>query len=98
MSDAAWILGAAGRVGHAVAARLHEAGLPLVLAGRDRDRLARLADELGGAPRLVTGPLGELLPQLTRDAPAVVINTVGPFTATAAEVARACPPAPTTST
>lgn len=92
MSDAAWILGAAGRVGRAVAARLHEAGLPLVLAGRDRDRLARLADELGGAPRLVTGPLSELLPQLTRDAPAVVINTVGPFTATAAEVARACPP------
>ncbi len=92
MSEEVWILGAAGRVGRAVAARLHEAGLPLVLAGRDRDRLGHLADELGGTPRLAAGPLGELLPPLTRAAPAVVINTVGPFTATAADVARACPP------
>lgn len=93
MTDEAWVLGASGRTGRGVAARLHEADVPLVLVGRDRDRLEGVAAELGGAPRLVVGPLPFALDELARAEPAVVVNTVGPFTTTAPQVVRACPPA-----
>ena len=86
-----WILGATGRAGRTIAARLHAAGVPLVLVGRDRDRLERAAAEVGSMPRLVVGTLDTALSQLAQDAPAVVVNTIGPFTTTAAQVARACP-------
>ena len=91
MNTEIWVLGATGRVGRAVATRLHRAGVPLVLVGRDRERLAGVAAELGAA-RLLAGSLDSTLAELTREAPAVVINTVGPFADTAAKVARACPP------
>ncbi len=88
MSDEIWVLGATGRTGRAVAARLHAAGHPVVLVGRDRERLA---DRAGGA-RTVAGSLDEVLGELTRESPAAVVNTIGPFTVTAPRVARACPP------
>jgi len=91
MSSEVWVLGATGRTGRAVATRLHEAGVSLMLVGRDRERLEGVVAELGGAPRLVVGTLGSTLAELAHDAPAVVVNTVGPFTTTALEVARACP-------
>jgi short subunit dehydrogenase-like uncharacterized protein len=91
MSDDIWVLGATGRSGRVIAALLHKASVPLVLAGRDRDRLAATAAEIGGDPRLVVGSLEQVLTEVTRQAPAVVVNTVGPFTTTAAQVARACP-------
>ncbi len=91
MSDEIWILGATGRVGRAVAARLHDAGFRLVLAGRDRARLETIAGELGGEPRIVVGAIDIALSSLTRAAPAVVVNTIGPFADTAPEVIRACP-------
>ncbi len=87
-----WVLGATGRTGRAVAARLHGAGLSLVLVGRNRERLAGVAAALDGAPRLMVGSLDAALAELSQNAPAVVINTVGPFTGTAVKVARACPP------
>lgn len=92
MKNEAWILGASGRTGRLIARRLHEVGVPLVLVGRDRARLEGIAAALGGAPRLLVGSLGSNLAELARDAPGVVVNTVGPFTTTAPEVARACPP------
>jgi short subunit dehydrogenase-like uncharacterized protein len=92
MNDEIWVLGATGRTGRAVAARLHAAGRPVVLVGRDRERLDGVAAGLDGAPRVVAGSLDAVLAALPREAPAVVVNTVGPFTATAARVARACPP------
>jgi short subunit dehydrogenase-like uncharacterized protein len=103
MTKAIWILGATGRSGSEIARRLDAAGVPLVLAGRDRGRLDRLAAELSGTPRLAVGSLESILGQLSRDGsdasdgtddtrPGVVINTVGPFTQTAVQVARACPP------
>lgn len=92
VSNEVWVLGATGRAGRAIAKSLHEAGVPLVLAGRDRTRLEPVAAELGGAPRLVVGSLETSLAELARDAPAVVVNTVGPFATTAAQVIRACPP------
>ncbi len=92
MTNEVWVLGATGRTGRAVAARLHERGVPLVLVGRDRTRLDGVVAELGGAPRLLAGTLTSALAALAQDAPAVVVNTVGPFTTTAVTVARACPP------
>ncbi len=92
MRDEIWVLGATGRTGRAVAARLREDGFQLVLAGRDRARLESIAAELGGDPRIVVGALDAVLSHLARAAPAVVVNTIGPFTDTAPQVIRACPP------
>ena len=88
MGDEIWVLGATGRTGRAVVARLAQAGAVVVPVGRDAARLAAL----DGAARVVAGSLDEVLAQLTSAAPAVVVNTVGPFTETAVRVARACPP------
>lgn len=92
MNNEIWVLGATGRTGRAVATRLRAAGGAVVLVGRDHERLAGLASELDGAPRVVAGSLEMALVELARSAPAVVVNTIGPFTATAARVVRACPP------
>ncbi len=92
MTNEVWVLGATGRTGRAVATRLHERGVPLVLVGRNRVRLDGVVAALGGAPRLLAGTLTSALAALARQAPAVVVNTVGPFTTTALHVARACPP------
>ncbi len=77
MQDEVWVLGATGRTGRAVTTRLHEAGVALVLVGRDRARLEGLAAALGGAPRPLAGTLDVALAALTREAPGVVVNTVG---------------------
>ena len=87
-----WVLGPSGRMGKLIARRLDEAGVPLVLVGRDRGRLESVASELGRAPRLEVGSLAATLATLEQDPPGVVVSTVGPFTTTAPEVARACPP------
>ncbi len=92
MQNAVWVLGATGRIGRAVATLLHEQGVALVLVGRDRIRLEDVASTLGGAPRLIVGTLDVALAELARAAPDVVVNTIGPFTTTAPQVARACPP------
>lgn len=92
MGNGVWVLGATGRIGRAVALRLHERDIPLVLVGRDRERLDGLAAALDGAPRVLACSLEAALVALAQDAPSVVVNTVGPFTTTAVQVARACPP------
>ncbi|MBN9102673.1 MAG: NAD(P)H-binding protein [Pseudonocardia sp.] len=88
MGDEIWVLGATGRTGRAVADRLHAAGHPVVLVGRDPGRLAGQVD---GA-RVVVGEIDDVLGRLHREAPAAVVNTIGPFTVTAPRVVRACPP------
>ena len=90
MSDI-WVLGATGRSGRSIAGRLHASGHRVVLVGRDPHRLAELAATLGGAT-VVSGSLDEVLTQLRTAAPAVVVNTVGPFARTAERVLDACPP------
>jgi len=60
-------------------------------AGRDAVRLAALASKLGGA-KVVSGSLDSLLAQIRAAAPAVVVNTVGPFARTSALVIAACRP------
>src|SRR4051812_41021680 len=84
MSNEIWVLGATGRTGQAIARRLHERGAEVVLCGRDQGRLDRVAAGMPGVPTLTNADV--------RKGPAVVVNTVGPFTRTAAEVARSCPP------
>ena len=66
-------------------------GLDLVLAGRDPARLHSLAAELGHAD-IASGSLDSLLSQLRDAAPAVVVNTIGPFARTTGQVIQACPP------
>lgn len=92
VSREAWVLGASGRTGSLIAAALHEAGVGLTLVGRDRGRLERLAARLDGAPRILAAGLDQALLELAAARPGVVVSTVGPFAATAARVARACPP------
>jgi len=92
VKDEVWVLGATGRTGRAVARRLHDAGVPLVLVGRDRGRLDAVAATLDRPPRLMVDGLTAALARLGDEAPGVVVSTVGPFTRTAVEVARACPP------
>lgn len=92
MKNEVWVLGASGRTARLIARRLHGSGVPLVLVGWDRGRLAAVAAELGGAPRLLVGSLASNLVRLAEDPPGVVVSTVGPFTRTGVDVARACPP------
>lgn len=92
MKNEVWVLGASGRTARLIARRLHQVGVPLVLVGRDRGRLEAVAAELGGAPRLLAGSLTSNLTTLAEDPPGVVVSTVGPFTRTGVDVARACPP------
>jgi short subunit dehydrogenase-like uncharacterized protein len=60
-----WILGATGRVGRAVAARLVESNVFPVLVGRDRERLSQLAASLSKELRTIVAaasvPFGELV-------------------------------------
>jgi short subunit dehydrogenase-like uncharacterized protein len=92
MSDEVLILGATGRTGRGIAKLLDAAGVPLALYGRDERRLTEAAAGLTHAPRLVTGALGDLESLLAADAPAVVMNTVGPFASTAVRVIDALGP------
>lgn len=85
------ILGATGRTGRAIAARLDASGTQLVLFGRDRQRLELAASTLSQIPRIETGALEQLRHIPAAQPPAVVLSTVGPFAATAATVIDALP-------
>ncbi|MFZ7088811.1 hypothetical protein [Curtobacterium sp. RRHDQ10] len=100
MQQDIWILGATGRTGRGIALDLDRRGLPVVLLGRDRARLVAVAASLGQEPRIVTGTFAEQLAAIGEgrtsgdqddDRPSIVVNTVGPFTTTALQVARALP-------
>lgn len=92
MGTEVWILGGAGRSGRTVAAELVSRGVTPLLVGRDAARLAAAARRAGDARTLAAGSLAEMTAQIRRQQPAVVINTIGPFTATAAPIVRACLP------
>ncbi len=88
-----WILGATGRSGRALAAQLAGAQLAPVLVGRDAARLQKVAAEIGGDSRIVTADSIEAMASaIAQDKPAVVINTIGPFSQTALPIAQACAP------
>lgn len=88
-----WILGATGHVGRAVAARLAQSNVLPVLVGRDRERLSQLAARLEKELRtIVAASPEEIATEISRQRPAVVINTIGPFTETTVLIARTCLP------
>ncbi|MGD6749434.1 saccharopine dehydrogenase NADP-binding domain-containing protein [Streptomyces sp. BH105] len=90
-----WILGATGRVGRAVAARIVAAGAVPVLVGRDAGRLRTTAVALGidaDTKIVVASGTDAMAAEITRQRPAVVINTIGDYAESAVPLARACMP------
>jgi short subunit dehydrogenase-like uncharacterized protein len=85
-----WLLGATGKGGRAISRELVLGGANVVLVGRDHDRLAEAAGSLGGSvlTRVASG-LTEFVGLIAAEKPTVVVNTVGPFTATSTPLARA---------
>jgi Uncharacterized conserved protein len=93
LTNDVWILGATGRVGRAVAARLVESNIAPVLVGRSLSRLSQLAASLDKELRtIVAGSPEEIATEISQQRPAIVINTIGPFTDTTVLIARACLP------
>jgi short subunit dehydrogenase-like uncharacterized protein len=85
-----WIVGATGKGGRAIARELVAVGTDVVLVGRDRGRLATVAESLGGTVRTqVAAGLTELVTLIGSEKPAVVVNTIGPFGVTTMPLARA---------
>nr|BFF21666.1 hypothetical protein GCM10025730_51870 [Promicromonospora thailandica] len=94
-TDEVWVLGATGRTGRAVAARLAADGVPPVLVGRNRGRLERVGATLGlthGPKAVVAGTPEAIAAEISRQRPAVVVNTLGDYARTALPIARACLP------
>ena len=93
VTNEVWILGATGRVGRAVAAHLVESKIVPVLVGRDRERLSQVAASLDKELRaIVASSPEEIVAEISRQRPTLVINTIGPFTETTMLIARACLP------
>src|SRR5690349_13808119 len=95
-----WILGGSGRSGRAITAELRRQGVEPVLVGRDAGRLATAAaagatgtaGAAGAVRTLVADDVEAMAAEIRRQRPAVVVNTVGPFTRTAGPLVRACLP------
>jgi short subunit dehydrogenase-like uncharacterized protein len=87
MSDHILLVGATGVSGRNIAARLHDRGLSLTLAGRDSGRLDEMAISLPGA-RVIVGDVSNPDPLL--DSATLVVNTVGPFSTHAQHLRHAC--------
>jgi short subunit dehydrogenase-like uncharacterized protein len=85
-----WILGGTGRSGRAIAAALLSRGITPALVGRDAARLEDAAARAGHGRTVLAGSVASMEAEIRRQRPAVVINTIGPFTATAGPIARAC--------
>ncbi len=82
------VLGGSGRTGRAVADVVRGSGLTPILVGRDRGRL-----EAASARRhqiLVVPSATAMAAAIRSVGPRVVVNTVGPFTATANIIVDAC--------
>ena len=84
-----WILGGTGRTGRALADHLASDGIDPVLVGRDARRLQEAAGERGHRT-LVASDAEAMASAIRAERPAVVVNTVGPFTRTAPRLVDAC--------
>ena len=83
------VYGAYGYTGELVARRAVERGLSPILAGRDSERVVRVARELGCEWRAFPLSDPDALRKGIRGA-AVVVHCAGPFSRTAAPMAEAC--------
>ncbi|GAA0360970.1 saccharopine dehydrogenase NADP-binding domain-containing protein [Actinoallomurus spadix] len=90
MGGEVWILGGSGRSGQAIAAQLVPRGMAPVLVGRHAERLDDAAARVDGARTVVAPSVEAMADEIRRQGPAVVVNTVGPFTVTAPPITRAC--------
>ncbi|MFI2644301.1 hypothetical protein [Streptomyces sp. NPDC018610] len=94
-NDEVWIVGATGRVGRGVTARLVARGLTVVPVGRSRERMLAAGTEAGlpGDAKVIVADSAErIADEIVRKRPRVVVNTMGAFAATAPVIARACMP------
>jgi len=84
-----WVLGGTGRVGRGVADLLAAGGVDPVLVGRDA---GRLRDTVGDRAwrTSVAADVEAVVAGIRESRPAVVLNTVGPFSRTAPAVVNAC--------
>ncbi len=88
-----WILGATGHVGRAVAAHLIDHNIMPVLVGRDEERLHQLTTSHDkNLQTIIAASPQEAATRISQQRPAMVINTIGPFTETTVLIARACLP------
>lgn len=90
-----WIVGATGRVGRGVTARLAARGLTVVPVGRNRERMLAAGVEAGlpGDAKVIVADSAERVAgEIVRGRPRVVVNTMGAFATTAPVIARACMP------
>jgi short subunit dehydrogenase-like uncharacterized protein len=97
MGTEVWVLGGTGRSGRAIAAELLGRGLSPVLVGRDATRLHNAAATLAAPATIptrtvVAASVEAAAAEIQHQRPAVVINTIGPFTTTAGPIVRACLP------
>lgn len=93
-SNQIWILGATGRIGRALAARLAQEDMhDVVLVGRSDTRLRQLTEELGGkATTLVRSGADAIVQTVQSNHPGTVVNLLGSYSDTAPAIARACMP------
>lgn len=83
------IYGAAGYTGSMVARQAQAAGLEVVIAGRDPQKLASLASELNVPYRVFALDDSDVVNDALNDI-GVVLNCAGPFVRTAEPLMRAC--------
>lgn len=90
-TDEVWILGATGRTGRATASRLVARGVEIVLVGRDEHTLREVATDAGlpGAKVVVADSVDRMAVEISRQRPAVVVNSLGRYADTAVPLARA---------
>jgi short subunit dehydrogenase-like uncharacterized protein len=86
-----WVFGATGLSGRGVVRELVDRGADVVLVGRDRSKLAAVSESVGGSVGIrVIADLAELIRLIPIEKPGVVVNAVGPYSATSVPLARAC--------
>src|SRR3546814_16879969 len=87
------ILGAAGRIGALISSSLAASGASVVLCGRSEQKLRSLAEKIGGNSRVVvTETIVHIKAQLSKAGPDVVVNPIGPFSATCLPIIYSCAP------
>lgn len=92
MTGKVLILGGYGNFGKRIAAALIRHNVPIIIAGRSREKAEALAQTLG-SPLVETAAFDvtrDLSTQLEALRPTVVVNTCGPFQTSNYDVARTC--------
>lgn len=84
------ILGGYGNFGKRIARALTKKGIPVIIAGRSKEKAEAFINTLSLAESAIFDVTIELATQLEQWKPAVVINTCGPFQTSNYDVAKIC--------